>query len=310
MASRTPLTYGGRKHGVKGQEAWFRRQILPGHGGAHRGSATGREGAVMRHLLVVVSLVLAAARAVPASEWRTYGGNLRRLFFSPAETTITPDNVGRLRVKWKFPTGAIVAAQPAVAELAVPGAGRTQVAFIASWDGYLYALRTRDGTQLWRFRMDEQPGAPYPFAASVHVQRMGGTERLFGAGGETVYCLDARTGAELWRFDAGTRCAVSGLCGFRAERNEVESSPIVATDQRGRPLVLFGMDVNGYDVGKGGFYAIDARDGRLVWFFDLESGSTCRPFPDDDIRRFDGYHTEAELGLPPGFLATRPGCGF
>ncbi len=40
----------------------------------------------------------------------------------------------------------------------------------------------------------------------------------------------------------------------------------------------------------------------------------CRPdpaserSPGDRIRRFDGYHSEAELGLPAGFLATRSGC--
>jgi outer membrane protein assembly factor BamB len=68
------------------------------------------------------------------------------------------------------------------------------------------------------------------------------------------------------------------------------------------------MDVNDDEGGKGGVYALDATSGSLAWFFDLESGATCHPNPGDDIRRYDGYHTEAELGLPPGFLATRPGC--
>jgi len=47
-----------------------------------------------------------------------------------------------------------------------------------------------------------------------------------------------------------------------------------------------------------------------VWYFDLETGATCKALPGDDVRRFDGYHSEAELGLPAGFLASRPGCGF
>jgi len=75
--------------------------------------------------------------------------------------------------------------------------------------------------------------------------------------------------------------------------------------------VLFGMDINenGID-GKGGFYAVDVHDGHLVWYFDLETGATCHTLPGDDVRRFDGYHSESDLGLPAGFLATRPGCGF
>jgi glucose dehydrogenase len=188
----------------------------------------------------------------------------------------------------------------------VPGKGRIPVAFIQSWDGNLYALRVRDGTKLWHFQSTPQPGASFPNVASIDVRRIGGQERVYLAAGETVYSLDALTGREIWRFDAGTGCVdPPGLCGFEGERNEVESSPIIADGK-----VFFGMDVNDQEGGKGGFYAVDARDGRLAWFFDLETGSTCRPFPTDNIRRFDGYHNEEELGLPPGFLASRPGCHF
>ena len=71
------------------------------------------------------------------------------------------------------------------------------------------------------------------------------------------------------------------------------------------------MDINenGID-GKGGFYGIDVHDGHLLWYFDVETGATCRTLSGDDVRRFDGYHSESDLGLPTGFLASRPGCGF
>jgi polyvinyl alcohol dehydrogenase (cytochrome) len=264
---------------------------------------------VRRLALTAAALLacLATGAAGAATEWRTYGGGPRRLFFNPAETTIDASNVGRLRVRWTFPTGAVVTASPSVAVLDVPGEGPTQIAFIASWDGNLYALRTRDGSELWHFHMAEQPAANYPNAASADVRQIDGAERVLIAGGETVYSLDAVSGAEVWHFQAGTGCGEGmppGLCSFTGERNEVESSPIVAGG-----LVLFGMDVNG-ELGNGGFLALDAHDGHLVWYFDLESGTTCRPAPGDDVRRFDGYHSEAELGLPAGFLASRPGCNF
>src|SRR5262249_61486391 len=90
------------------------------------------------------------------------------------------------------------------------------------------------------------------------------------------------------------------------ETNEVESSPIVAGG-----AVLFGMDINENGVdGKGGFYAIDVHDGHLLWYFDLETGATCRTLPGADVRRFDGYHSETDLGLPAAFFASRPRCGF
>jgi outer membrane protein assembly factor BamB len=253
----------------------------------------------------VVLLVIASA-ATPAAggQWRTYAGGPHRLFFNPARSPITAANVHGLQVKWSFPTGAVVTASPSVATLSVPGEGREKVAFIQSWDHNLYAIRTRDGSLFWRFPMPDQPGAVYPNTASADVRSVGGRMRVFIASGENVYCVDALTGQEVWRFSAGTGCAnPPGLCGFDNEKNEVESSPIVAGGK-----VYFGLDVND-GPGKGGFYAIDARDGRLAWYFDTETGATCRPDAPDDIR-LDGYHSEAELGLPVGFLATRPGCNF
>jgi outer membrane protein assembly factor BamB len=218
--------------------------------------------------------------------------------------------VGDLQVKWRFHVGGPVTASPSLVTLDVPGEGRTQLAFVPSWDHNLYALRTRDGSELWHFAMTDQPGSVYPNAASVDVRRIDGAERVFVAGGETVYAVDALSGREVWHFDAGTGCGVPpGDCGFGGsapETNEVESSPIVAGD-----AVVFGMDINenGID-GKGGFYGIDVHDGHLLWYFDVETGATCHTLSGDDVRRFDGYHSESDLGLPTGFLASRPGCGF
>ena len=267
----------------------------------------------MWRLSAATALLLSVAvkPAVPATEWRLYAGGPHRLFFNPAETTITAANVARLRVKWTFPTHAIVTASPSVAVLDVPVEGPVQVAVVPSWDGNLYALRTRDGSELWRFAMVDQPGATFPYAASTQVMTIDGNERVFAAGGETVYSIDALTGQEVWHFDAGAGCTCSDqpTCCFNSERNEVLSSPIVGADESGRLLVFFGMDVNDVEIGKGGFYAVDAHDGRLAWYYDLETDSLCRPLPAENIRRFDGYHGEAELGLPAGFLG-RAGCNF
>jgi hypothetical protein len=100
---------------------------------------------------------------------------------------------------------------------------------------------------------------------------------VFAAVGETMHALDAVTGEEIWRFVAGTGCVDGlgdppGLCAFDGERNQVETSPIVVDGK-----VFFGMDVNEGVTGTGGFYAVDATDGRMEWFFDLETGSTCVP---------------------------------
>lgn len=240
-----------------------------------------------------------------AAGWPMYGANPERTFFNPSEQRLTRTTVASLRPKWVYRTGAVVTASPSVAWVDVPGEGRIKVVYVPSWDGHLYALRARNGSRLWSYRMKQHPGASYPQASSPLVAHVAGETRVYVGGGMTMYCLAAATGELRWQFDAGTGCT---SCGPREERNQVESSPALAGG-----LVVFGMDVNDREPGKGGLFAVDAVSGYLVWYFDLETlpaGATCRPFSTDRIYRFDGYHSADELGLPADFFATRPGCNF
>jgi outer membrane protein assembly factor BamB len=242
-------------------------------------------------------------------EWRLLGGSLDRLYFQPEERTITPDNVGTLKVRWRYDTDAIVSASPTVATLDLPHEGRTPVAFFQSWDETVHAVRVASGRKLWTFDTELHPGSAYPGASSATIATVGGDDVVFIGSGEILYALDALTGEEIWRFTAGTGCRdpmtqqPPGLCGFAGERNQIESSPAVVGD-----TVYFGMDVNDVATGKGGFYGVDVATGAMRFFFDLESGQTCRPDPGDTITRYDGYHSASELGLPADFFATRDGC--
>jgi polyvinyl alcohol dehydrogenase (cytochrome) len=243
-----------------------------------------------------------------SNDWPTYAGSDARLFFSSRETSITTANVGKLKVKWKYKVGAALTASPIVVNLDLPG-GTQPIVFVQSWDLGMNAIRLSDGSRLWRFVATDQPGANFPAAGSAEFDMIDGNPRLFFGSGEALYCLDATTGKEIWRFYAGTGCQGAdggpGLCSFTGERNEIESSPALVDGN-----IVFGMDVNDEDLGKGGLYAVDARTGKLSWFFDLDSGKTCRPNSGDDVDHFDGYHTAAELGLPANFFSTRSGCNF
>jgi outer membrane protein assembly factor BamB len=244
------------------------------------------------------------------TESLTYAYGPERTFFNGAERFLTPETAAGLRERWRFQTGAIVTGSPAVAEVDVPGEGRIRVVYFVSWDGFVYAVRFDDGSELWRFAWDQQPGAGYPGAASAHVAEIGGRQRVLVGAGESFYSLDAATGKRRWRFVAGTGCVDEdgrppGHCGFDGERNEILSSAIVADGK-----AYFGMDVNEGPTGKGGFYAVDIRTGTLEWYFDVSTGATCTPKRSDRVRRFDGYHSARELGLPANFFATRRGCDF
>ena len=238
----------------------------------------------------------------PVVDWTTYGHDHQHTFFNANETRITAANVRSLRFKWRYLTGAIVSASPTVAYVDVPGEGREKIVFVESWDGNFYALRAANGSRLWSAQLKPQPGASYPYVSSAEVTTVAGEQRVYVSGGETLYCFAAATGEERWEFDAGTGCTT---CDRMTERNEIESSPTVVNG-----LVHFGMDVNSGVPAKGGAFAVDAIDGRLVWYFDIDSGSTCRPKASDNVHRFDGYHSATQLGLADDFLSTRPGCNF
>jgi len=231
--------------------------------------------------------------------------NLDRTGYNPLETVITNETVKKLVVKWKFPTKQTVAASPIVATIDVPGKGSVRTVVIGSYDGNVYAIRADDGTELWHFAVKPDAGISYGLiAGTASIAVVDGEQRVFVGGGETMYSLNAGTGKLVWSFDAGTGCTD---CDLDTERNEILSSPAVLPDD---DLVLFGMDVNDNEPGKGGFFALSAKDGRLRWYFDVETGATCAPNADDNVRKFDGFHPAGKLGLAADFFSTRKGCDF
>ncbi len=253
----------------------------------------------------------AAAPTAASQEWRTFAGGPERTFYNARETQITRDNVEQLEVLWTVPTGAIITASPTVARIELPG-GPRDIVYIQSWDGLMYAVHVETGAELWRYQTRFQE-VSFPNTGSAHVERVNGIDTVFFANGERLYALEAATGREIWTFDAGTGCRNPGDCGFFRERNQIESSPIIADGK-----VYFGMDIDDkervddperpVEGGKGGFYAVDVETGYLAWFFDLESGQTCYPDPGDKITRYDGYHDAEALGLPADWFDTRRGC--
>ena len=239
-----------------------------------------------------------------AGEWPTVGQNLARTGVNPAETLLTRETAGDLVMKWKFQTGGPVASSPTVATVDL-AEGPERLVFVGSYDGFFYAIRASDGTEVWRYEVKPHLGISYgAIASTATVAVVDGEQRVYFGAGMTLYALDAGTGAEVLQFDAGDGCTT---CDASAERNEILSSPAVLPDE---DMVLFGMDVNDNNPGKGGFYAISAAEGTLRWYFDLETGATCRTDGDDEVRKFDGFHTAEQLGLDADFFETRDGCDF
>ena len=97
------------------------------------------------------------------------------------------------------------------------------------------------GPHTWRYCKGASVWSACAIAAPV-----GGKMRVFvGAYDHNVYCLDALTGKEIWRFTTG--CIVN-------------SAPVLA-EIGGRPMVFVASADRC-------FYGLDARDGKRIWVFE------------------------------------------
>lgn len=233
---------------------------------------------------------LAGAHGLSA-EWPTFGYSDTRTFYNPTEERITKDTVRNLVLKWRWPTAESVTASPTVATVDVAGVP-TRLVIAGTFDGVVWALRASTGLPQWRFEVvrgspvpELLPGSPIydpanrqtnygvvvSSAAVADVALPNGSteRRVFVGGNDTMFALDAATGALRWAFRAG----------IENPQYMIESSPLVVGGK-----VFFGVDCNNW-CDKGGFYAVDALDGRLSWFFDLESGTAFHPT--SEIHEFD-----------------------
>lgn len=171
---------------------------------------------------------------------------------------------------WQFQTGGKVVSSPAVHQ---------GVAYFGSYDGYLYAIDTRDGELKWKFKTsDHVKSTPTVWNNTVYFASKDGV----------FYALHACTGELLWQFktaDDVTHYYEQGIPwfpnGIKDEyyglTNETRfarindpwdcfySSPTIA-----HGTVYFGA----YD---GNVYALNARQGCLKWQFQTDAPVRSAP---------------------------------
>jgi hypothetical protein len=107
------------------------------------------------------------------------------LFLGSADRT----QEGSFRVRYRLTTGAPIVARPTFMPPNPKVPGDVGVLLATSQDGYVHALREKDGNELWRFTTGEPMSEP----AAVVEQAICVTNQLGG-----MYCLNAKTGAQAW----------------------------------------------------------------------------------------------------------------
>jgi outer membrane protein assembly factor BamB len=149
-------------------------------------------------------------------------------------------------VKWKFRTGGNVLSSPAVVG---------DSAYVASTDGFLYAVALASGTERWKFATGARvTSSPAVVAGVVYVNSYDGN----------VYAVDAATGKQRWRF------ATRGEHRFIAPHLNGalplhEPMPDPWDFFLSSPAVSHGTVYIGS--GDRNVYALDAASGRVRWTF-------------------------------------------
>jgi polyvinyl alcohol dehydrogenase (cytochrome) len=222
-------------------------------------------------LIGLFCLAVDAAERQDSDDWPMYGRNLQHTFDNP-DSAITPNNVAQLRPAWIFPAGDVVSASPAVVD---------GVVYTGSWDGYFYALDARSGQLKWKFRLDCQTtvvpvpevcGGPPPGPDPRRFTTPGGIVtasptvsdgRVYFAGGKTVYTLKTSDGTLLWKRVICGRPEHRDCASDANDPTQVLSSPALFDGR-----IFFGADTGGVEFEipyRGGFVALDAKTGRLIW---------------------------------------------
>jgi eukaryotic-like serine/threonine-protein kinase len=203
----------------------------------------------MRALLCVV-VALALPSAVAAQETSMFRGD-------PAHRGVFASRAPSLgAVAWRFRTHGKIFSSPTVAGDTV---------FVGSYDGRLYAVRTRDGSARWSFPT-KGPVNSSPAVANGIV--------FFSSLDGNVYAVGASDGRERWHFATGgeRRFVAPGIHGLLPRTEPMPdpydllvSSPVVANE-----TVYIGS-------GDHHVYALNAATGALRWAF--ETGNVVHASP-------------------------------
>jgi alcohol dehydrogenase (cytochrome c) len=137
------------------------------------------------------------ARSEPQN-WLTYYGAYNGQRYSPLDQ-INTDNVKRIGPAWVFQAGTsgIIAGASTYAFEAAPVVV-DGVMFVTGWDGWVWALDARSGSEIWRYKH----AVPYDVSLCCgNVNRgvaVAQGKVFFVTGNAHVLALDAKTGKRVW----------------------------------------------------------------------------------------------------------------
>ncbi|HWI84890.1 MAG TPA: PQQ-binding-like beta-propeller repeat protein [Sphingomonas sp.] len=222
-----------------------------------RSRRTLRSGVLARQLatfaLIGAAGVLLGFQGKPRSastvDWRHYEGDAGAAHYSPL-TQITPANVARLSVAWRYDLGSGTSvANP----LIVDG-----IAYLIGGGGTIVALDAASGNQLWSL----PDAAPGNRGLALWKSADGAEKRIFYTAGKRLHAIDAATGKVITSFDVDLRV---GLGRPPAQIGQIQSrSPGRVF---GDLIIVGSAPGEDYTAAAGDIRAYNVRTGILAWTF-------------------------------------------
>jgi polyvinyl alcohol dehydrogenase (cytochrome) len=194
-----------------------------------------RAGAALAGLLLAL---VVPARSDDGGDWPMFGHDPLGTRTNTAEKRLGPSNVGGLKVRWRFPTPAIVTGTPAVVGGTV---------FDGDTAGNFYALDAATGKLRWKTAV-----AAARFTASPTVLR--GRVIIGDQLSGSIYGLDKGNGRVLWRIRPNS-FGRPAIWGSGTQVGKYVAIGVASNDEGPPPPFL----------SRGSLVLLDPQDGRVVW---------------------------------------------
>ena len=212
---------------------------------------------VLRSFILAFCAVLPAALTL-ADDWPMEGK-------APLHKAITTETLNPpLKVAWEFKTGDSITASPVV---------KDGIVYAGSYDGKFYAINAETGKEIWSFKLPTEMVFWAP--AAVH-----GGIVVVGGGDGFIYARDAKSGEPLWQVKtdgmiSGGPTIVDGTVYIGSMDNNVFALDLKTGKEKWRYFTnWYVLTAPAVDAAKNVLftnphdhmgYAIDTRDGKLIW---------------------------------------------
>jgi polyvinyl alcohol dehydrogenase (cytochrome) len=202
-------------------------------------------------LIAILASQPTSASQANQADWPMWGYNLSNHRYNANERTITPANVGTLKLRWAFvfPDTMIASSQPTVIGDTV---------YVGSYNGSVYALDTATGRQRWAFstNITGQPGG-----VRVGVVLSQGIA-LFGDQLGRFFGVNRDNGTMAWLPAQLSDHPLAQITGSPVAYGERVYVPIASREENAAadpayPCCTF----------RGGLAALNVSDGSVAWHF-------------------------------------------